>query len=256
MDKTPNKIFLHGGGDSPEARSAAFGRFVQAFQSNPGGPLLIVAADPDPDAARETADFYRTVFAELSVPINWLVPLLVSAEEPLTGAQVAGYAPSGIFVCGGRVPYVHQALCSDLSWVEYKRENAIPYGATGAGSVIAASRAIMGGWQTDGDVEPRPIVQEVAGEGLDTLTVKPGADLVPFAVETHTGKTGSLTRLIHAVSQGLVSEGWALSEDTLLAFHPTRIHLFGRGHAYRVVRAAEGRATVRVFTAPADYRRR
>ncbi len=169
---------------------------------------------------------------------------------------MAGFEPSGIFVCGGRTPYVHQALCADLSWVEYKEQKAIPYGGTGAGAVIAASRAILGGWQTDGEMEPRPIVSRGASEGLDTLTVRPGAGLVPFAVEINTGETGSLTRLIHAVAGGQINEGWAIGEDTLLAVHPTRIHIYGRGYAYRVVKAAEGRATVRVFAAPDAFRRR
>ncbi len=256
MENTQNQIFLHGGGDSPAARSIAFGRFVQAFMTHAHGPLLIVAADPDMDEARATADYYRALFAGLAVPINWLVPLLVSADAPLTGEQVAKFDPSGIFVCGGRTPYVHQALCSDLSWVEYKEQKAIPYGGTSAGAVIASSRAILGGWQIDGELEPRPIVWQGASEGLDTLTVRPGAGLVPFSVEIHAGETGSLTRLIHAVAGGQINEGWAIGEDTLLAVHPTRIHIYGRGYAYRVVRAADGRATVRVFAAPDAFRRR
>ncbi len=256
MENIQNQIFLHGGGDSPAARSIAFGRFVQAFMTHAQGPLLIVAADPDQDEARARADYYRALFAGLAVPINWLVPLLVTAEEPLTGAQVAGYEPSGIFVCGGRTPYVHQALCADLSWVEYKEQQSIPYGGTGAGAVIAAARAILGGRQIDGELEPRPFLSEGASEGLDALTVRPGAGLVPFAVEIHAAERGSLTRLIHAVAGGQITEGWAIGEDTLLAVHPTRIHIYGRGYAYRVVKAAEGRATVRVFAAPDAFRRR
>jgi hypothetical protein len=75
-------------------------------------------------------------------------------------------------------------------------------------------------------------------------------------VETNASQEGTLTRLIHAVAGGLVNEGWAIGEDTLLAVHPVRIHIYGRGHAYRVTSGAQGRATVRMFTAPAAYRRR
>lgn len=249
-------IFLHGGGDHPEARSIAFGRFAQAYLTNVSGPLLIVATAGARAEAAATADYYRDLFAGLAVPPDWLVPVLVDPERPLTAEQVAAHNPSGIFVCGGATPLYHRALCRDLSWVDYLREQAIPYGGTSAGAAVAADRAIVGGWQTPEEAEPRQILFEGASEGLDPLTVRPGAGLVSFAVEVHAAQNGSLTRLIHAVGRGLMSEGWAIDEDTLLAVHPTRIHVYGRGHAYRVVRAAAGRVTVRYLAAPDAVRRR
>mgnify|MGYP003618266066 CR=1 FL=1 len=248
-------VFLHGGGDSPEARSIAFGRFAQSYLTNVHGPLLIVATDDDAAEAEAIAAYYRDLFATMDVPAGWLVPLIVGPERPLTGEQVAVLAPSGLFVCGGSTPRYHQALCSDLSWIDYLRQNAVPYGGTSAGAAIAADRAIIGGWQV-GEETPRPILAADASEGIDPLTVRPGAGLVPFAVDVHAGQWGTLTRLIHAVESGLVKEGWAIDEDTLLAVHPTRIQIYGRGYAYRVVRAAAGRVTVRLFAAPDLYRRR
>ncbi len=249
-------VFLHGGGDDPEARSIAFGRFAQSYLTDVRGrPLLIVATAHEEAEARATAGYYRDLFAGLSVPADWLIPVVVDPNRPLTAAQVAAHNPAGLFVCGGATPLYHRALCADLSWVDYLRENNIPYGGTSAGAAIAAGKAIIGGWQTADDM-PRPILSEDAGEGLDALTVRPGAGLVPFAVDVHAGQAGTLTRLIHAVQRGLVSEGWAIDEDTLLAVHPTRIQIYGRGHAYRVVRAAEWRVAVRVYAAPVTYRRR
>lgn len=248
--------FLHGGGDNPEARSIAFGRFAQAYLTNvQARPLLIVATAHEEAEAQATADYYRDLFAGLSVPADWLIPVVVDPNRPLTAAQVAAHNPAGLFVCGGSTPLYHRALCTDLSWVDYLRENALPYGGTSAGAVVAAERAILGGWQTADDM-PRPILSEEVSEGLEPLTVRPGAGLAPFAVEAHAGQGGTLTRLIHAVQRWLVSEGWAIDEDTLLAIHPTRIQIYGRGHAYRVVRAAEWRVTVRVYPAPETYRRR
>lgn len=248
--------FLHGGGDSPEARSIAFGRFAQSYLTGVRArPLLIVAAAYEAAEAQATADYYRDLFAKLSVPADWLIPLVVDPDRPLTAALMAEHDPAGLFVCGGPTPLYHRALCADLSWVDYLREHAIPYGGTSAGAEIAADQAIIGGWQTPDDT-PRPIVSEAMSEGLETLTVRPGAGLVPFAVETHAGQAGTLTRLIHAVQRGAVNVGWAIDEDTLLGIHPTRIQIYGRGHAYRVVRSAEGRVSVRIFSAPATYRRR
>jgi len=248
-------VFLHGGGDDPDARSIAFGRFAQAYLTNVHGPLLIVAVAEDIDEARATSGYYRDLFASLQVPVDWLVLLAVDPGRPLTAEQVAAYNPSGLFVCGGSTPLYHRALCADIGWAEYLRANAVPYGGTSAGAAIAADKAILGGWQT-AEETPRQFLFAGASEGLDALTVRPGAGLVPFAVDVHAGQTGTLTRLVHAVRSGRVNEGWAIDEDTLLAVHPTRIQIYGRGHAYRVVRAAEGRVTVRVFAAPDTFRRR
>ena len=45
--------FLHGGGDNPEARSIAFGRFAQAYLTNvQARPLLIVATAHEEAEAR------------------------------------------------------------------------------------------------------------------------------------------------------------------------------------------------------------
>jgi cyanophycinase len=248
-------VFLHGGGDNPEARSIAFGRFAQSYLTGVGGrPLLIVATAHAEADAQATAEYYRELFAGMSIPADWLIPLVVDSNRPLSAALMADHDPAGLFVCGGSTPLYHSALCTDLSWVDYLRERAIPYGGTSAGAVIAAEQAIIGGWQTIEDA-PRPIVPEHVSEGLEPLTVRLGAGLVPFAVETHAGQAGTLTRLIQAVRRGLVREGWAIDEDTLLGIHPTRIQIHGRGHAYRVVRAAEGRVSVRIYPAPANYRR-
>lgn len=248
--------FLHGGGDDPTVRSIAFGRFAQAYLTNVRGPLLLVSTGATRQEAEATADYYRELFAALQVPDNWLIPLPVDPDHPLTGGQVSAHNPSGLFVCGGSNTLYHRALCSDLTWVDYLREHAVPYGGTSAGAVIAADRAILGGWQTADDLNPRQILHPGASEGVERLLVRPGAGLVPFAVDVHAGQMGTLTRLIHAIHSGLVDEGWAIDEDTLMAVHPTRIQIYGRGHAYRVVRAAEGRVTVRILTAPVTFRRR
>ena len=44
----------------------------------------------------------------------------------------------------------------------------------------------------------------------------PGLGLVPFAVDVHATQWGTLTRLVHAVDAGLVAEGWAVDNGTVL----------------------------------------
>ena len=64
--------------------------------------------------------------------------------------------------------------------------------------------------------------------------MRDGLGLVPFAVEIHASQMGTLTRLLHAVELGLVSEGWAIDENTLLQIDQSAIHIYGQGHAYHV----------------------
>ena len=81
-----------------------------------------------------------------------------------------------------------------------------------AGSAVAARRAIVGGWLRDG----RPILDADFGEELGELEVRDGLGLVDFAVDVHAAQWGTLTRLIAAVDAGLVAEGYAIDEGTVL----------------------------------------
>ena len=57
-----------------------------------------------------------------------------------------------------------------------------PYAGYSAGSAIAASRALIGGWLAPGG---HPVVDREVAEELDGLTVRDGLGLVPFSVDVH-----------------------------------------------------------------------
>ena len=107
----------------------------------------------------------------------------------------------------------------------------------------------MGGWQVTRSGETRAILFQGASEGLDLLTVRDGLGLVPFAVEIHASQMGTLMRLLHAVELGLVPEGWAIDENTLLQIDSNAMHVFGQGHAYRVWRDPDQSVRVTIHTA-------
>ena len=94
---------------------------------------------------------------------------------------------------------------------------------------MASARAIVGGWR----LGEQAVCAEEAGEDLDQLEVRDGLGLVPFAVDVHATQWGTLTRLVHAVVRGLVPEGWAIDEGTVLIVDDGRMRVEGLGGAYR-----------------------
>ena len=240
-------IFLHGGGDNPQIRTDTFGRFVRAATVERSCSLTLIVVEPDPEQARESFDAYRAIFASLPDPPEQILPLLISDATPLRPNQLQTLKPTGVFVCGGSTPLYHRALCSDLDWVSSLQNAGIPYGGTSAGAAIAASQAILGGWQADRAGKTRPILFVGASEGLDPLTVSAGLGLVPFAVDVHASQWGTASRLLHAVDLGLVGAGWAIDENTVLQVENSTISIYGQGQAYRVWRSGDGSICLKIY---------
>jgi cyanophycinase len=242
-------IFLHGGGDALHAGSATFGRFVQAATTEEACRLALVVAEDTEAQAQARFEDYRTIFAALPNIPSEILPVLVSADQPLTRAQLERIQPTGVFVCGGNTPLYQQALCRDTAWLAYLHAAKIPYSGTSAGAAIAARTAIVGGWQAARGGQTRAILFQGASEGLDQLTVRAGLGLAPFAIDVHASQMGTLTRLLHAVELGLVAEGWAIDENTLLQVDAESISIYGQGHAYRVWRDQDGPVQVTIHAA-------
>lgn len=127
--------------------------------------------------------------------------------------------------------------------------NNIPYGGTSAGAAIAASQALLGGWQFTRDGVTRNILFRGASEGLDPITVKGGLGLFPVAIDVHASQMGTLTRLIHAVEAELVPAGWAIDENTQLEVQQGAVSVFGQGQAYEIRRDATGSVIVDIHRA-------
>ncbi|MCA9946098.1 MAG: hypothetical protein KC449_21590 [Anaerolineales bacterium] len=243
------KIFLHGGGDRAESRAATFGRFVAEVLRQPADKLALVLAEAEDTAVPPTIAAYSHIFTAVGVPQTQLIPIVVTAEAPLTYEMIAQARPAGVFVCGGITPYYHQAIAAIPGWIRYLHVANIPFGGTSAGAAIAAQTAVLGGWQSTRQGQSREILFVGAGEGLDPLTVRPGLGLVPFAVDVHASQMGTLTRLIHAVELGLVPEGWAIDENTMLVVNGRSHQIVGQGHGYHVQRIGDSGVTVSIHVA-------
>ena len=198
-------VFLIGGGREDAQVRTSHAPFVAACA---GGPIVAFALE-DPER------WERALRLAGADDVRCLL------ETPSAG-DLDGAA--GVFVGGGSTPGYQEALAG------WRVPAELPFGGFSAGAAVAAARAIVGGWRLDG----REVCAAEAGEDLDELAVRDGLGLVPFAVDVHATQWGTLTRLVHAVGAGLVDEGWAIDEGTVLVVDDGSVRAEGLGSAYRV----------------------
>ena len=198
-------VFLIGGGREDAQVRASHAPFVAACA---GGPIVAFALE-DPER------WERALRLAGADDVRCLL-------EPPSAGDREGAA--GVLVGGGSTPGYQEALAG------WRVPAELPFGGFSAGAAVAAARAIVGGWRLDG----REVCAAEAGEDLDELAVRDGLGLVPFAVDVHATQWGTLTRLVHAVGAGLVDEGWAIDEGTVLVVDDGSVRAEGLGSAYRV----------------------
>ena len=198
-------VFLIGGGRADAQVRAAHSPFVAACGA---GPIVAFALE-DPER------WEGALRLAGATEVRCLL-------EPPSADDLDGAA--GVFVGGGWTPGYQEALAG------WRAPADLPFAGFSAGAAVAAARAIVGGWRVGG----REICAEEAGEDLDELTIRDGLGLVPFAVDVHATQWGTLTRLVHAVGAGLVGEGWAIDEGTVLVVDDGSVRVEGLGSAYRV----------------------
>jgi cyanophycinase len=216
-------VLVGGGRDEGKVR-AALAPFVEALA---GGEVVCVVADEGDgvDLPR-----WQGVLAEAAS----VRPVVVKDGRPLNASDLAGAA--GVFVAGGLTPLYAELVVPAAAAFAH-----LPYAGFSAGSAIASTRAIVGGWKLD-DLE---ICSEDASEDLDQLTVVDGLGRVPFAVDVHASQWGTASRAIHAVKAGLVPEAWAIDEHTAVVADGAEPRTIGTGSALQVTPAADGAVTVR-----------
>ncbi|MCU1474431.1 Type 1 glutamine amidotransferase-like domain-containing protein [Amnibacterium sp.] len=118
----------------------------------------------------------------------------------------------GVLVGGGLTPAYLDAVLPLAERIRALVADGRPYAGFSAGSSIAARHALLGGWRHDGV----PVVDEEIGEDLGELLVRDGLGLTDLTIDVHAAQWGTLARLITAVGGGLVPEGAAIDEDTVL----------------------------------------
>lgn len=216
-----SRTFLIGGGRDPQGVTASHRPLVEAAGD---GPIACLVADEGDgiDAERWGGGLRAAGAADVQI-------VALSASRPVRAPDVAGAA--AVYVAGGLTPLYLRLLVDDAEpgWLPPQT----PYGGFSAGAAVAAAGAIVGGWRI-GDLA---VCAEEASEDLDQVEPRRGLARVPFAVDVHATTWGTLTRLVHAVSAGIFTEGWAVDEHTCLSVEDDEITVQGTGCAYHVTGA-------------------
>lgn len=245
--------FLIGGGWDASGFVHTYGRFLQVATRHAERQIaIVVAAEPGVEPAERFRQT-RSVFESVGAAPEDFFSLFVADDAPLTLEALASHQPTGIFVCGGLTPAYQRALCRNLAWIDYLHDLQIPYAGFSAGAAIAATTAIVGGWQRQVDQRKIVIADEQISEDETLIDVRVGLGLVPFAVDVHASQWGTLTRLLHSVDQGAVASGWAIDEETMLEVDARGIRVHGLGHAYRVQRNHTGALEIKLARAGANF---
>ncbi|MEA2166805.1 MAG: cyanophycinase [Solirubrobacteraceae bacterium] len=198
-------MFLIGGGREPDGVAASHAPFLEACD----GDVLCVCLDE---------------------PERWTAAL-AGARVRTTAAPAPGDLEGvrGVYVAGGLTPAYWDVVCTGEFGAALRTWDGV-YAGFSAGAAIAAGQAIVGGWRIGGV----PVCDSDFGEELDEVDVRPGLGLCSFAVDVHASQWGTLTRLVQAVSAGLVSSGVAVDEHTCVEVRGEELTVHGWGRAYRV----------------------
>jgi cyanophycinase len=227
-------IHLVGGGWRPEgdaeviggflgeaaARAAGSGRMVPRI-----GVLLVVPEDElgEQDGPGSFASAFERV-APAQPIVNVVVEEAVFASAVLSDID-------GLVVGGGLTPAYLAAVQPLIDEIRLLVGDGLPYLGYSAGAMIAADRAIVGGWRMDGV----PVCPAETAEDLDEVTIAEGIGLVDLAVDVHAAQWGTLGRLVAATESGLVEGGVAIDEATVLVVNDDGLKISGAGNVWRVL---------------------
>lgn len=200
-------------------RAAGSGRMV------PRVGLLIVVDDDAPSTE------YRSGYPESLRAVASCEPVVTIVESGATFPASVLTDIDALVVGGGVTPAYLEAIDPLIEEIRLLVADGLPYLGFSAGAMIAADRAIIGGWRINGIA----VCPEETAQGLDELTVAEGLGLVDLAVDVHAAQWGTLSRIVAATEAGLVDGGVAIDERTVLVVSDDGFAVFGEGSVWQVL---------------------
>ena len=199
------------------ARAAALSRDV------PRIGVILVGGGQDAPA-------YATSYSEQLRRAASCEPVITSLGEGEALPAAALSDIDGLLIGGGHTPSYLEAVSAVTNEIRLLVSDGLPYLGFSAGAMIAADRAIIGGYQIGGvDVSP-----EETGEDLDEITIVEGLGLIDLAIDVHAAQWGTLSRLVAATEAGLVDGGVAIDEFTALIVGDGELRVVGDGSVWKV----------------------
>jgi cyanophycinase len=199
------------------ARSAAVGR------STPRIALLSVAGETGTSPS-STADIASVLGDGAEVLVTEVQPGQSFDTTVLSDVDA-------LVVGGGRTPDYLDAVVPLVDQIRLLVSDGLPYLGYSAGAMIAADRALVGGWRVGG-VE---VCRQDASEGLDEVELREGLGLVDLTIDVHAVQAGTISRLIASAEAEFVTAGLAIDEDTVLVVGEGALEVRGSGSVWRVV---------------------
>ncbi|QYF75271.1 Type 1 glutamine amidotransferase-like domain-containing protein [Cryobacterium sp. PAMC25264] len=239
-------IHLVGGGwaaeNATENDAVVYGPFLAeaALRATAAGrdePRLAVIVVRDADGADHAAKLLAAIGAAGPVDPHLTVLGLTDEATLLAVADV-----DGIVIGGGLTPAYLSALTPIAGEIRRQVAAGIPYLGYSAGAMIAAERAVLGGWQIGGV----PVSPLDASEGLDEITIENGIGLLDVTVDVHAAQWGTLSRMVAATEAGLIRGGLAVDEGTVLIVGQGTLGVAGTGSVW-TVSESEGGVLVSTF---------
>ncbi len=229
-------VHLVGGGWASEHYPAVYGPFVgeataRATAAGRVEPRIAIISVRSGDGDEHAANLTAALAA--AAPFE---PVLTTLELDGRAVLTAVGDVDGIVIGGGLTPAYLAAVAPIAGEIRRQVSAGIPYLGYSAGAMIAAERALTGGWRIGG-VEVAP---QDGSENLDEVTVDNGIGLLDVTVEVHAAQWGTLSRLIAAVEAGLVDGGLAIDENTALVVGEGALGVVGAGSVWRVSQAPDG----------------
>ena len=200
-------------------RAAASGRLV------PRIGVLIVVDDGVP------SEDYRLGYPASFTRVDSCVPVVTIRDDgrPFDGSVLNDI--DGLVIGGGLTPAYLAAVLPIMEEIRLLVADGLPYLGFSAGAMIAADRAIIGGWRIEGVA----VCPEETGEDLDEVTIEEGLGLVDLAIDVHAAQWGTLGRLVGATESGMVAGGVAIDEFTALIVDVDGLRVVGSGNEWRVI---------------------
>ncbi len=225
-----------GGGWTPENDATVYGPFIgeataRAVASGRAEPRIAIIVVRDGDADEHAARLGAALGA--AGPFE---PRITSLAHDGLAALTAVTDVDGIVVGGGLTPAYLAAVGPIAGEIRRQVAAGVPYLGFSAGAMIAAERALIGGWRIGG-VEVSP---EHGSQELDEVTIEHGIGLLDVTVEVHAAQWGTLSRLIAATEAGLIEGGLAIDESTALVVGEGALSVVGAGSVWRVSQADGG----------------